>query len=139
MNATLLVRSAGQVHHNHNPKELPVTSASNAASHMAAAITVRRAIPRSLVQYVASSYPAYINQAEAPTWLHRKLVLSALNTTKKHQAYQAFVEHDNEQGQAMNDFYAKAHQPTVLGTKEFAAKIKRHASEDVTEIVRHRF
>ena len=82
-------------------------------------------------------YPAYINQAETPRWLNRDLVLSALNTPKKYSAYQAFVENKNGVAPELGNFYSKEHQPAVLGTKAFAAKIKPHARKASKEISRH--
>ena len=100
-------------------------------------IDAKKPLVDKLINYTDSSYPAYINQAETPSWLNRDVVLSALNTNKKYSAYQAFVENKNGATSELDNFYSKEYQPAVLGTKTFAAKIKQHARKASKEISRH--
>ncbi len=99
-------------------------------------IETKTPLVKSLSDYVDSSYPAYINKVHAPLWLKRDFVLSTQNTGKKYHAYQAFVE--DEQIPTLQDFYHKSHQPAVLGSPEFIAKMKCYATDDNTETPKHR-
>jgi putative transposase len=100
-------------------------------------IDAKKPLVDELAHYTDSSYPTYINQVETPIWLNRDFVLSALNTNKRYSAYQAFVENKNAAASELDNFYSKEHQPAVLGTKTFAAKIKQHALKASKEISRH--
>ncbi len=98
-------------------------------------IETKTPLVKSLADYVASSYPAYINEVSTPTWLNRDFVLSAQSAGKKYQAYKRFVE--EEQVATLHDFYNKPHQAAVLGSPEFVAKVKQFATGDNPEIPKH--
>ena len=95
-------------------------------------IETKRPMVEKLVDYSLSSYPAYINNQPAPSWLNRELVLSLLNTPKKYQAYQQYV------GDAISNellqFYNNKQQAVVLGSKAFVKKIKELACIDDREV-----
>ena len=99
-------------------------------------IETQKPLVTKLTNYIDSSYLAYINRVEAPSWLNREVVLSALNinTREKYSAYQAFVE--DEKTGTLNNFYAKKSQATILGEKNFAAKIKEYAILESKEMPR---
>jgi putative transposase len=70
-------------------------------------LEVKRKMVERLEDYVWSSYPAYINQSIAPTWLY--------------------------QDEDLKRFYGKHNIPGVLGDKEFRAARKEENEE--TEII----
>lgn len=74
-----------------------------------------------LNRYRWSSYLAYINRAQAPSWLQRELTYQTLGRRKRYEAYRAFVEQGNDE--SLLRFYAKGNIATVLGDKDFREAI----------------
>ena len=77
-----------------------------------------------LEHYTWSSYPAYIDKIQAPSWLMRDEIYAQLTQHHaKASVYKRFM-HDGEINQALIEFYSKSLVPPVLGDKDFLDSLK---------------
>ncbi len=72
---------------------------------------------KKLEQYPWSSYPAYINKAKAPTFLHRDILYGMLGQRQKYQGYQTYVEQGNND--EIQQFYNRTNIASVMGSQGF--------------------
>ena len=69
---------------------------------------------KQLGDYAWSSYPAYIGESRAATWLHQKDIYGQLNGRGKvTNRYRAYVE-DSEIDEKIAEFYRSKRQPAIL-------------------------
>ncbi|MBX2810001.1 MAG: transposase [Cellvibrionaceae bacterium] len=94
-----------------------------------------------LAAYPWSSYPAYINQAESPSWLHRDKTYGVLGRRQKYIAYQVYVNEgvDDE----TQRFYSRGNIASVMGDAGFrkgvvANKEKLKANVEAAHILSER-
>jgi len=64
-----------------------------------------------------SSYPAYINEAKLPPWLHRQAIFDTLGRRDRYRGYRLFVEAGVEA--EISDYYANQRIVPILGDKDF--------------------
>lgn len=80
-------------------------------------VETRQPIVEKLEQYPWSSYPAYINKAKTPEFLHRDTVYGMLGQRQKYQGYQTYVEKGNDD--EIRQFYNRTNIASVMGSQGF--------------------
>ncbi|MCF6219434.1 MAG: transposase [Gammaproteobacteria bacterium] len=95
----------------------------------------------SLDRYQWSSYPAYLGDKPAPTWLYRDEVYGQLGVKRKlKEKYRAFVEQGVDE--ELTAFYGKGNQRPYLGSDEFRAWVYQQritADEEVNQKILQQF
>ncbi|MCF6257689.1 MAG: transposase [Gammaproteobacteria bacterium] len=80
-------------------------------------VDTKRPMAAGLELYQWSSYPAYINQAKASSWLYREKTYEMLGNKQKYVGYKAFVEQGTDEETL--SFYNKGNMTSVIGDKIF--------------------
>jgi len=70
-----------------------------------------------LADYRWSSFPAYINQSKAPTWLHRDKTYQMLGHHHKYSGYLKYIEQGVDED--IKRYYGRYNVLSVLGDAEF--------------------
>ncbi len=83
----------------------------------------------SLSEYPWSSYPVYIGEADAFSWLHTHYILSAIGEKKSVEKYKVFVE--GSENNPLNAFYEKAYINPVLGDVKYKKRVLSGLSESI--------
>jgi len=86
-------------------------------------IDMKRPLVVKLEDYAWSSYPAYINKAKSPEWLHREKIYQMLGRKKKYQGYHAYVEQGVDE--EILHYYSKGNISSVLGDNEFRETVRQ--------------
>lgn len=85
-------------------------------------LEVKKEMVEQLKDYPWSSYPAFINQAKAPSWLSREKTYQMHGHQHRYKGYQRFVEQGIDED--IKRFYTKGNILGVLGSKEFRQERK---------------
>jgi len=96
-------------------------------------IESKRPLVKNLERFPWSSYPAYINKAKAPEWLHRGTLYGMLNQHQKYKAYQAYVAQSSDD--EIIKFYDRTNIASVLGRKEFVDWVQEEVIPDLDKKV----
>lgn len=80
-----------------------------------------------LVDYPWSSYPAYINQTECPTWLKRDKTYQMLGHRNRFQGYRRYVEQGTDED--LKRYYGRYNILSVLGSGEFKENVVERVEE----------
>lgn len=83
-------------------------------------------LAKTLEHYAWSSYPAYLNKAEAPTWLKREQVYQMLGKRERYAGYKAYVEQGIDD--ATQHFYTKGHLASAIGSPTFKERLLEKAT-----------
>ena len=97
-------------------------------------IETQEPLVENLIDYVQSSYPAYVDQIKPPFWLHTSFVLSTLDQNQKSETYRAYVEESHEE--EFLEFYNGKNPSVVLGSKQFIAKIEQYVERNMPDVPR---
>ena len=74
-----------------------------------------------------SSYPAYINQAVAPAWLHRETTYRMLGQRQRYNGYRRFVDAGNSP--ELLQLYNRGNMASVIGDRAFREDIAERREE----------
>jgi len=85
-------------------------------------IETKLPLVKKLEQYKWSSYPAYINKVNAPSWLHRETLYDMLGQHQKYQGYRAYIDQGNDE--EIKQFYTKTNLASVMGNQQFIDWLK---------------
>lgn len=95
-------------------------------------VELKKPLVKNLADYPWSSFAAFINEGAVPSWLNRDKVYAELGNAKKHSAYKAFIDQDNDI--ETEKFYQLENTPSVWGDKKFKAYAYRQAQSLDSEI-----
>ncbi len=98
-------------------------------------VEMKRPLTEKLDDYIWSSYPCYINKAEAPSWLNRDLVYDLLGAKQRFKSYARYVESGIDE--ETESFYGKGNQPAILGGEAFVQQVKAENEEKRQLIDQH--
>jgi len=84
-------------------------------------IDLKKPLVKRIDQYKWSSYPAYINQTKAESWLFRDKTYELLGKKRKFEAYKSFVALGNDEETL--SIYNKGNVTSVIGDKDFKKKL----------------
>ncbi len=94
-------------------------------------VEFKKSMVEALEVYPWSSYPAYINQSSAPSWLHREKVYQMLGQKQRYKGYRGYVEKGIDED--IKQFYSKGNILGVLGDKDFRIA-RKEAFENVGRV-----
>ncbi len=98
-------------------------------------VDMKRPLVKKLEDYRWSSYPCYINQTEAPSWLHRGLVYDLLGAKQRYKAYDQYVNQGLDE--ETERFYSKGNQTAILGGDSYVQLVKSEHEEHKQLIDQH--
>lgn len=96
-------------------------------------VETKQPIVKKLEQYPWSSYPAYINKAKTPTFLHRDKLYGMLGQRRKYRGYQAYVEQGNDE--EIQQFYNRTNIASVMGSRGFVGWLQKEIIPELDESV----
>ena len=94
-------------------------------------IETRRPMVEKLEDYAWSSYPAYVNQVPAPSWLQREQIYQMLGKKQKYQGYRDYVADGNSE--ELLRFYNRGNMASVIGEKEFVSWLREEKIPQLEE------
>ncbi|MDQ7048292.1 MAG: transposase [Enterobacterales bacterium] len=94
-------------------------------------IETKKPMVSKLGDYRWSSFPAYINQSKAPSWLQRDKTYQMLGHRKKYSGYLKYVEQGVDED--IKRYYGRYNLLSVLGDAEFKAQAQQMAEDDKLE------
>lgn len=87
-----------------------------------------------LLDYPWSSYPAYVNKAKCPNWLHREKTYQMLGQKRKYRGYQQYVAQGIDEDTLR--FYTKGNIASVMGDPAFRKSVRQQVKETDLEKLR---
>ena len=85
-------------------------------------IETKKPMVAELAEYSWSSYPTYVNQAEAPEWHYRDQIYNLLNSKQRYVGYTRYVAEGNNE--TITRFYNRGNTAQVIGDKDFLGWLK---------------
>jgi putative transposase len=104
-------------------------------------IETKKPMVAELTDYLWSSYPAYVNKAEAPDWLYRDQIYNLLSSKQRYVGYTRYVAEGNNE--TITRFYNQGNTAQVIGDKDFLGWLKEtqipmlEDSEYIKQVVAH--
>ncbi|BCE00461.1 transposase [Marinicellulosiphila megalodicopiae] len=95
-------------------------------------IETKKPMVEKLSDYFWSSYPAFINEINPPTWLNRDFIYQLQNKHQKYNAYKQYVELGNDQ--AIGKIYNAKKLLSILGEDSFVKRVKNNIKNGNDEI-----
>ncbi len=90
-------------------------------------VETKKPLVNQLVDHPWSSYPAYVNKAKCPDWLHREKTYQMLGQKRKYQGYREYVAKGVDED--ILRFYGKGNILPVLGGLEFRESVRQETEE----------
>ena len=95
-------------------------------------IETKQPMVSQLAEYSWSSFPAYINHTEAPSWLHCDKTYQMLGHRQKYQGYSTYVEQGVDED--LKRYYGHYNILSVLGDAEFKEEARQASDENKLDL-----
>lgn len=95
-------------------------------------VEIKKPKVKELTDYFWSSYPAFANKINPPSWLNREFIYQLQNKHQKYNAYKKYVESGNDK--AIDKLYKSKRLLSVLGEDSFVKMAKANINKDNDEL-----